>query len=203
MPLDNRCEPWRLLGLPCPFSLLDAVDKRRKREKVPVEVPDDELVKEERAFAEEGSKRRREIPPIVVFDRLQREGEMTTVSMQDWEAVLLEIARRSASQTIDMPVGVPVPQEIVDEAVRQGARGPSLGLWVAAVAAVLAAIAAGGVKAGLAVPGALRGVASLPGTVRPGGMHFNAAQALEFALQSVGKSDGTGQDGEYFPGILG
>ena len=143
---------------------------------------------------------------IAVGERNRKGGgspPMSGVTMQDWEALLLEIARRSAGQTIKMPNShVPVPAEIVEEAVRQGARGPEIGLWVAAVAAVLAAALAGGGKAALAVPGVLRAVTDLPRSVRPGGTMFNSAAALEFAIQSIGGRSETG-DGEFFPGILG
>lgn len=204
MPPDRRCEPWRALGLPCPYVLLDAV-KEKKRERVREFQPEKREVAEE-AEAEIGEgvgvKRERQLPPVFAFERNKAQG-VAAVTMEDWEAVLLEIARQSARTQIDMPQGVPVPQEIVEEAVRQGARNPALGLWVAAVAAVLAALVAGGPKAALAVPGALRAVTDLPRSVRPGGSRFNAAAALEFALQSVGGRSVTGPDGEFFPGILG
>lgn len=184
-----HCEPWRALGLPCPYVLLEAVKKRRK-EKVREPAPKEKGVREEEEKAAAGDRvsrsaeKERSFDAIPLGDRLKRQ---TTVTMQDWEALLLEIARQSASRTIQMPqTHVPVPNEIVEEAVRQGARGPALGLWVAAVAAVLAALLAGGNKAALAVPGALRAVTDLPRSVRPGGSRFNAAAALEFALQSVG-----------------
>lgn len=208
MASAKQCEPWARLGLPCPYVLLDALkERKRTKEREPARREADAKPLEDKVAVGDRLERRAEktqdLDLIAVGDKLNRQ-DVTT--MQDWEALLLEIARKSAARTIQMPrTGVPIPHEIVEEAVRQGARGPALGLWVAAVAAVLAAGAAGGFKAALAVPGALRGVAALPGSVRPGGTRFNAAAALEAALQSIGgRSEGLGQeDGEFFPGILG
>jgi len=201
----RRCEPWRALGLPCPYVLLEASKERKKtkeRKAVKPEPEADELQAEHQLENAEKASDRKKVDVVFAFDKLDSK-KGRAVTMQDWEALLLEIARQSARQTIEMPkTHVPIPQEIREEAIRQGARGRALSLWIATVAAVLAAGAAGGFRAALAVPGVLRAAASLPGSVRPGGTRFNAAAALEFALQSVGKSGGT-EDGEFFPGILG
>lgn len=220
MPRINRCKEWGDLDLPCPYSLLDEVEKR-KRKKPEVEEPPvfDELEARKSVPVETGAKKEREVAmdrtavadrehseDLFIGERNKRQlGQGQIVTMEQWEALLLEIARRSASQQIDMPDMVPVPQEIREEAIRFGARGIELSLWIATVAAVLAVAAAGGGKMALQVPATLKLITDARGrSVRPGGTLFNSAAELEFALGQLDRDLlGASGAGEFFPGILG
>jgi len=123
--------------------------------------------------------------------------------MEDWEALLLEIARRAAQQQIGREVEIPVPAEIISEAISQGARGGELSLWIAVVAAVLAVGIAGGGQAVSALPGVVGGAMSSARAMGRGGFHKNAAAELELLLEGSPLKRVSGQGGDFFPGILG
>lgn len=209
MPRANRCEEWEALGLPCPYALLDAVRERKKerdKEVVPTPHGKKRAAKQEEVPIDISSSvpAEKKSDPFFFFgERNKKIPRGQIVSMEEWEALLLEIARRSSAKQINMPEEVPVPQEIVQEAIRQGARGRALSLWVAAVAAVLAVAAAGGGNMALQIPQTLRAIASAQGSVRTGGTLFNSAAQLEFALSEIDRELIGGGAGDFFPGILG
>lgn len=202
MPKRNRCEEWHDLGLPCPYTLLEAVEKKKKkvREPVPDTEGSDELVKKEEAKVGERSRveRNQNDQTMFIGERNRPKGQGQVVSMEEWEALLLEIARRSAQTRIDMPVGVPVPQEIREEAIRQGARGRTLSLWIATVAAVLAVALAGGPGMASQLPQALQAI-NRARSVRPGGQLFNARAELDLALGELDRRLFDGGGSESYP----
>ena len=104
MSARAECDAWERLGIPCPTHILEENKKRRKeRAPFPAEPPDQQLEEEAEAEVGERNKVKKEvdIPPFFVGDKLKKEGQV--VSMEEWEALLLEIARRAASKEIGNP----------------------------------------------------------------------------------------------------
>lgn len=177
------------MGIPCPTRILEENKKRKSRERIPVEVPDDELRKEAVAEGEseamDRTRAKRNLPIIVVGDKARPGEKFRGVSMEEWEALLLEIARRSAANEVGMPPShVPIPVGIAQTAWSMGYRGKLLALAIAAVAAATAVALMGVTANGLAV--GIGNAMTSGRTQGRGGFHNNAAAALELMLEGGG-----------------
>lgn len=157
MHSKGKCGPWQLLGIACPFQLLEAVEKSRKRDRQPADAP-------EEAFDFH----------VLVGDKLKKKQENTNLVAAQL-AILLEAYRRGLTDAVGRKgTKVTIPVEMIREAWDQGARGAELALWVAAAAAVGAVIAARGSLSGLT--GALQGTRG--SLANPGGFGGRFFQAM-------------------------
>lgn len=203
MARAHSCLPWERMGIPCPSTLIEAVESRKRKQDPELEEPvivGDKLKKEER--------KKIDIVVAIPARRARIDVEFRGVSQEEWEALLLEIARRTAQQTIDMPEHVPVPARYAEAARARGADPKMVGLWVAAVAAALAAALAFGPKGPLALPEMVRGIMSSARTQGRGGFQNNAAAELEILLEGgimrrLGDGVARTGAGEFFPGTEG
>lgn len=202
---SHRCVEWTRLGLPCPTEVLEKA--RREREKVK---PEPEADKLEKVFAaEKAAEKSEELDSVYAFDR--RRGDVDTefrgVSQQEWEAILLEITRRSAETRIGPQVEVPVPASIVQHI--PGNSGYPVSLWVAAIAALLAVGLALGPAAARGLPQVLSGVRGRGSGGKStgfGGRSFDASAILESMVGGGGilRDLGHGQGGGgFFSGTEG
>lgn len=180
----HSCGPWTDQGINCPGSLF------ARGEEFSPDSSDDELIRP----VEVGD--RFEIIPV--FHRKAKALAATQVSNFQL-AALLELGRMAAVRGLEeaLPPQVRVPAEMVKEAFRQGARGKTLALWVAAASATLAI----GVRFG---PGA---AAVIPRLIRPTGgggigFRFQAPTFRELVKKRLGAPSASG-GGDFFAGILG
>ena len=184
----HRCEEWTSQGVHCPGGLLDA------RQGLLDPQPDGDALDEE-------SSGDRSVNVVPVHKKAKNQNE----ALANFQlAVLMELGRQAlVDEAIGrLPDTVRVPAEMVREAHRQGARGKTLALWVAAASATLAV----GLRFG---PGAAGAIPRLigPSSSGGGGIGFRF-QAPVFTKDTIKKRvrgfiSGASGGGDFFPGILG
>ena len=109
-------------------------------------------VYEERPLEEEDPKKT--VPTIPPPGRHKKTGKRVSEAAEDatlkaFERILVEVQDR-------LPEPVRMPVEMVQEAWRQGARGRTLALWVAAAAATAAVAVRIGPQAAVAIPAVIK-----------------------------------------------
>lgn len=183
--VQHSCDVWTRQGINCPGGLINA------REGV------GDPTQEIDPMVQTGDRQPRIIPPI------HRKAEKANAALANFQlAVLLELGRQALVEEAlsRVPPQVRIPAEMVKEAYRQGARGKTLALWVAAASATLAI----GLKFG---PGASR---AIPGVIRPTGgggigFHFQAPTFKGLVRKRVKDFLGVARtgSGEFFQGTEG
>ncbi len=165
-------------------------------------------MKEEKAAAGEpvSVEKQRSLDFIAIGERNRTSKDRSVnVTMEEWEALLLEIARRAAETRIGPQRGVPVPIPIeVLRVAKANYDGKELALAIAAAAAVVALGLAVGPGGPAALPKALGSVAR-GGVFKGGfgGMLFQTSELFDAQTGPLRKITQGAGAGEFFPGILG